>query len=92
MVTKALSSLQPVGMVYNAVLARLRFRPFTESRWLTVGPSARTLFAALITGVSSLVRFIEKHAGGKLFFLRGFHRLEHAGVLSFMATVSFASE
>ena len=91
MVTKALSSLQPVAMVYNAVLALLRFITFTGSRWLTVGPSARTLFAALLTGFRSLVRFIEKHAGGELFFLRGFHRLEHAGVLPFMATVSFAS-
>ena len=91
MVTKALSSLQPVAAVYNAALVLWRSRPFTESRWLTVGPSARTLFAALLTGLSSLVRFIEKHKGGELFFLRGFHRQEHTGVLPFMATASFAS-
>ena len=59
----------------SALVAVWRFPHFTESRWLTVGTSCRTMVASLLTGIESLVRFV-KRQGASLWFLKGFDRLQ----------------
>ena len=61
--------------VASALLAVWKFPHFTESRWLTVGTSCRTMVASLLTGVESLVRFV-KQEGVSLWYLKGFDRLQ----------------
>ena len=52
-----------------------KFVKFTESRWLTVGTSARTIVVALLTGLPNLVDELLENAGGKWRPIRGFARL-----------------
>ena len=75
--------------VASALLAVWRFAHFSESRWLTVGTSCRTMVAAHLTGIASLVKHIKK-VETSLFFLRGFDRLV-ASRLEFMVTCAVAS-
>ena len=64
------------GAIASALAAVWRFQKFTESRWLTLGGSARTMVAALMTGLESLVRFIEKDELASKYYLKGFRRLQ----------------
>ena len=59
----------------SALIASWRFHHFTESRWLTIGCSSRTMVAATLTGIEDLVAFIKKDKKNSLFYLRGFDRL-----------------
>ena len=61
--------------VASGLLAVWRFPHFSDSRWLTVGTSCRTMTAAFLTGIEDLVQHIRKHST-KLFYLRGFARLD----------------
>jgi len=61
--------------ISTCLMSIWRFHKFTESRWLTVGTSARTVVAALLTGIESLVRAIEKDPTCSKFYIRGFGRL-----------------
>ena len=56
--------------VASAVLAVWRFAHFSESRWLTVGTSCRTMVAAFLTGIAGLVQHIKKDKSNSLFSLR----------------------
>lgn len=49
-----------IESIATTLLAVWRFRKFTESRWLTVGTSCRTLVAAVILGFDDLFREIQQ--------------------------------
>ena len=79
-----------VGSVCAALMGTWRFVPFTTSRWLTVGTSARTMVAALATGLPNFVKYIEKETTSNLPFLKGFHRLQEEGK-TFMVAAAMSS-
>ena len=76
--------------VASSLMAAWRFRPFTESRWLSIGCSSRTLVAALLTGIDGLVRMIKQDKKNSLFYLRGFDRLK-GPAKEFIVVASMAS-
>lgn len=80
----------PVTLVVGALMASWSFVRFTDSRWLTIGPSARGMVVGLLTGLSSYVGFVEQQKGISLYYLKGFHRVEGA-VASFFAKVALTS-
>ena len=90
LVNDVIRDCQPTTLVYNAFLAILRFRPFTSSRWLSMGGSARTLVSLLIVGLPDLVRYIRDETGASLFFLNGYDRLT-PDVVRLFASVCFVS-
>ena len=53
-----------------------RFQKITESRWLTVGTSARAVVAAHLTGIEGLVQYIIRIPHASKFYLNGFLRLK----------------
>ena len=90
LVNDAIRDCQPTTLVYNAFLAILRLRPFTSSRWLSMGGSARALVSLLIVGLPDLVRYIRDETGASLFFLNGYDRLT-PDVMRLFASVCFVS-
>ena len=64
-----------VCVVASALMAVWRFVKFSDSRWLTLGTSARTVVAALLTGIESLVQMIMRDKRCSKFYIRGFGRL-----------------
>ena len=88
LVADVIRDCQPTTLVYNAFLAILRLRPFTSSRWLSMGGSARTLVSLLIVGLPDLVRYIRDETGASLFFLNGYDRLT-PDVMRLFASVCF---
>ena len=52
------SSVSLVERIFAIILSIFRFKKFTDSRWLTIGGSSRTLLAALVVGLHPLVQFI----------------------------------
>ena len=60
-----------------ALMSVWRFVKFSETRWLTVGSSARTVAAAILTGIDDLVACIFKDPRKVMkFYLKGFKRLK----------------
>jgi hypothetical protein len=64
-----------VSKVVAAVLFVWRFQRFTESRWLTVGSSARTMVSAHLTGLTQFLTWVKAKPGVSGFYLNGFNRL-----------------
>ena len=66
------------------------FHPFSDSRWVTVGHSCRTLVVGLISGLPSLIEDIREHCKHKLFYIEGFQRLQE-GQTRFAVVASMAA-
>ena len=64
-----------VTTVVGTLGAMWRFQKWTESRWLTVGTSARTVAAAFLTGLDSMVEYFKKGSACEESFLCGFVRM-----------------
>ena len=64
-----------VSVVVTTLLDSWRFVPWTDSRWITLGQSSRTLVYALLTGVGGLVRYLQADPSISKFYLNGFGRL-----------------
>ena len=71
----------------SALRAVWRFQKFTESRWLTVGTSARSLVAALLTGIEDMVKVICSSKHTSKFYIKGFSRLDESRK-QFLATAA----
>ena len=74
----ALQDRDVVSALASALLACWRFQKFSDSRWLTVGSSARNLVVGFLTGIESLVKFIDKNPAASKFYLKGFGRMEQS--------------
>ena len=63
----------PVQVVMGCLLGSWRFRKFTESRWLTIGTSCRTLIMGVLYGLDGLVQCIqqERWCGDLFSFVAG---------------------
>eukprot|EP00972_Heterocapsa_arctica_P058615 8644479-Heterocapsa_arctica.AAC.1 len=85
--------------VSSALLGLWHFKKFTDSRWITVGCSCRTLVAGLLTGLDSLVAFIRRAPESSDFYTHGFAKLSSiikksaaAAALASFVTDAFLSE
>lgn len=67
-----------IGKVSFALLSIWHFRKFSESRWVTIGSSCRSLAAGLLTGLESLVATIRESPGASDFYFHGFEKLTTA--------------
>ena len=76
--------------IAGALMGIWNFRPFSDSRWVTVGLSCRSLVAGLMTGLPSLVEDIREHCADKLTYIEGYQRLQ-GDVLKFAICASLAS-
>ena len=72
-----------VGVMRSGLLTVFRFRHFCDTRWLSVGFSARALVASMLLGIRSLVDEIKRPAPEHCFYLNGFYRLQ-ANVAEFV--------
>jgi hypothetical protein len=58
-----------------AMLAVFRFKQFTNSRWITIGDSCRSLMASMALGLQGLVEFIRSEPSASDFYIHGFAQL-----------------
>ena len=58
-----------------ALQAVWQFKKFSDSRWITIGCSCRTLTAAILTGLASLVDRIRTHTIGRELHINGWTKL-----------------
>jgi hypothetical protein len=56
----------------------MRFEKYTDSRWLTIGGSARTLTAPRLLGLDSLVAYIRAAPSSSDYYVGGYSRLSEA--------------
>ena len=61
-----------VEKVSFVLMSVMKFRRFTESRWLTLGESSRTLLCALLLGLDGLVELTRKDPAASDYHLHGF--------------------
>eukprot|EP00974_Lingulodinium_polyedra_P008540 815241-Lingulodinium_polyedra.AAC.1 len=64
-----------IEQVAAALLTVWKFKPFSSSRWVTVGVSCRTMVAALLTGLPSLVSRVRDDPAASDWDIQGFSRL-----------------
>ena len=64
-----------MGTIIACLMSMWKFKQFTDSRWLTVGDSGRTVTIGLLTGLRKLVNDIKKVPHVSLYHLNGFDRL-----------------
>ena len=76
--------------ISSALLGVWHFMRFSDSRWITVGCSRRTLVASLLTGLESLVAFIREDSASSDYHIAGFARLS-PDMKKFCAAASLAS-
>lgn len=62
-------------MVSEMLLYILKLRPFTNSRWLSMGVSARALVAGLAAGLDQWVAMTRADPGASDYYLHGWSRL-----------------
>ena len=63
-----------------ALLQVMRFQKYSESRWLTVGGTMRTLVASILLGLSSLVEHTRSDPSASDYFIKGYTRLTNTGL------------
>lgn len=68
-----------VDRLVFALVGAWRFIRFSESRWLSLGPTSRALVAAELTGISSLIHFARKQPGTSEYYIHGWDRRGKAG-------------
>ena len=79
-----------VDLIVTALSSVWRFKRWCESRFLTAGVQARTVVAAMLTGIEDLVAFIRADESASKFFINGFTRLQ-GPVKVFFAECAFVS-
>jgi hypothetical protein len=92
-VSRALEADSGKMETLSALLLYLfKFRAFTDSRWVTMGPSLRTVLASLAVGLEALVRISRADPKTTDYHLHGFDRLnakhkEYFAVVSIVAWI-----
>jgi hypothetical protein len=76
--------------ITHCILHVCRFKQFTDSRWITVGDSSRSLLAAMCLGLGGWVRYTRKDPRASDFYLHGFTHLQPR-VLLYCAVGALAS-
>ena len=77
--------------VIRAIVSVLRFRKFTDSRWLTVGESCRRLITGQLLGLSALVDVIRRTPHASDWYIHGYWDNNSANIRRFAAIAALAS-
>lgn len=77
-------------VVSTCLLHVFRFKSFTESRWVSMGPVCRTLCASLALGLESLVEHVLGQPKTSEYFLGGFRRMR-PDIRKFIAVAAVSS-
>ena len=77
-------------IILGALLAVWGIRRFSDSRWLTVGPSARGLTASRLTGIAVFFEWAQLKPSVSGYYLNGFWRLK-PDHWKFLATAGICS-
>ena len=72
----ALERTDLVGLVITTLLSAWGFKRFADSRWLTVGPSARAMVAASLTGLQGFLGWAKQKPHVSGYYLNGFWRMK----------------
>ena len=73
--TEAQADPSFVDRILGALMGVWRFVTFSDSRWLSVGVSARAVIASLLTGVESLITFARRVKQCSEYHIHGIDRL-----------------
>ena len=65
-----------IGIITTCLKSAWKFVKFTESRFLTVGVSSRSIVVALLLGMDNFVAFIQADPTASKYYLNGFDRLK----------------
>ena len=68
----------PYLLCSQCALYLMRWRRFTESRFMSMGTASQGLLGSLAVGLTALVQDAQGLHGASLFHLQGFHRLDKA--------------
>ena len=60
--------------ISGALLGLWKFKLFSDSRWITIGCNCRTMVAALLTGLPSLIHYV-KQCSSSVYHLKGWSHL-----------------
>ena len=92
--TRHAADAQIHDRVTVALLHVWKFRKFSDSRWVTLGPSMRTLLASLLLGLKEYVDYCIGVAKCKPYYIKGLRRLDDRvkRMLGMAATASFVSD
>lgn len=63
---------------------------FSESRWLTMGPSCQAVLTAHLTGIASLITRVRADPRSSNFYLHGFARMNQ-GILDLCVVSEFST-
>eukprot|EP00974_Lingulodinium_polyedra_P018201 1761265-Lingulodinium_polyedra.AAC.1 len=74
----------------STILSLMIVQQFTESRWLTVGQSCRTLVLCRLLGIHSLVNYILSMPAGNQGHLIGYKKLEAGETQEFCITCALS--
>lgn len=80
-----------LDMVVTLLLATWSFRKWTESRWLSMGPSCRIMLAALGFGLKPFVSWCLAQPGQSRYYLGGFEDYASPEVLRLVAVIATSS-
>ena len=73
-INAALFDCNPIGVLLPTLLSTWRFKSFTKSRWLTLGPAAHVFLVSKLTGADALVSCINRESN-TLWHINGFSRI-----------------
>ena len=75
----------------GSLLSLWKFKPFTDSRWMTVGRACRAITAGFLTGLGQLGDDIIKDPSESSYFISGFRRLVDPVAQEFVVVASLTS-
>ena len=74
-----------------SLLSLWKFRPFTDSRWMSLGRSSRPIAAGFLTGLGDFAVSIINNSAESSYFIGGFRRLLEPAARDFNATTAITS-
>ena len=74
-----------------SLLSLWKFRPFTDSRWMSLGRSSRPIAAGFLTGLGDFAVSIINNSAESSYFIGGFRRLLEPAAREFIATTAITS-
>lgn len=81
-------------MVMNVMLHIWQWRRFSDSRWISLGGSCRSLLGSLLVGLKDFVGEVLQQPGVSTFYLKGFNFLDQdaSSLCALVAVSSFVSD
>ena len=79
-----------LGSIVTSLLTVWKFKQFTDSRWVTVGESTRTIIAGLLTGLDGLAQMLLSDDHVSKFYLNGWSRMS-PDLVAFMTKAAMVS-